>query len=318
MRTFGFAIALVCLVTAIAPGQPNSPYPDDPYGGQVSEPPAVGQEQQNGQPAVDAILADPSAAQQDLSKYPDLAETILSIGKAASSERSAWLSRQMTSRGRLVTALQKQLSMELSAMGTTAKTENAPDTVATIEDFAEWFDRKMAYTATRAKQQRADAARASRSNRSNRSTRSNRSSRTQEEPGTTGSRRSSRSRSRAETGPQGPAIGAPPERSPDDLEFENEVTQWLQATATDNGQLCLDENQRILSEYGLIYSKAEEEKAEKSKVLVASLILLRNERVLGIQAALEKRRARAAQNPASVNDGTGTRGRRSTRRSNRY
>ena len=96
------------------------------------------------------------------------------------------------------------------------------------------------------------------------------------------------------------------------------MTQWLQTTAADNGQLCLAENQKILSEYGLIYRKAEQDKAEKSKALVASLILLRNERVLSIQAALEKRRARATQNPGAGDAGTGTRGRRSARRPNRY
>ena len=96
------------------------------------------------------------------------------------------------------------------------------------------------------------------------------------------------------------------------------MTQWLQAGAVDNGELCLAENQKILNEYGLIFRKAEEEQAEKSKVLVASLILMRNERVLSVQAALEKRRARAAQNSFTVDDGTGTRGRRSARRPSRY
>lgn len=307
MRIIGFAIALVCLFAPAALGQPNSP-PPDPYDESVPESPA-GELAQDGQSAVDAILADPSVAQQDLEKYGDLKETVRSVAKAASSERSAWLSRQVTSRGRLVKALQKQLAMELSAMSAAAKAEKAANTVETIEDFAQWFDRKMEYTATKARQARADAARASRA------------SRTQEGPGATNSRRSSRSRSRAATepeGPQAPAFAAPPEKTPDDLEFESDVTQWLQAAATDNGQLCLAENQKILSEYGLIYRKAEEEEAEKSKVLVASLILLRNERVLSIQAALEKRRTRAAQNPGAVDAGTGTRGRRSARRPSRY
>lgn len=302
MKTIGFVIVLVCLLAPVAQGQPNSPNPD-PYGEPV--PDSLASEQQNGQSAVDAILADPAAAQQDLEKYSDLKETVLSVEKAASSERSAWLSRLVTSRGRLVKALQKQLTLELSAMSAAAKAEKATDTVKTIEDFAQWFDRKMEYTATRARQNRADALRASRA------------SRAQEGSGTTNSRRSSRSRSRAAAEPQVAAFAAPPEKTPDDLEFENDVTQWLQATATDNGQLCLAENQKLLSEYGLIYRKAEEENAEKSKVLVASLILLRNERVLNIQAALEKRRARAAQNPVSVDDGTGTRGRRSARRPGR-
>ncbi|MCH7920072.1 MAG: hypothetical protein IIC50_19045 [Planctomycetes bacterium] len=304
MRIIGFAIALVCLFAPCALGQPNSP-PLDPYGESVPDSPAA-ELAQDGQSAVDAILADPSAAQQDLEKYGDLKETVLSIGKAASSERSAWLSRQVTSRARLVKALQKQLTMELSAMSATAKAEEAVDTVASIEAFSERFDRKMEYTATRTRQQRADAARASRA------------SRGQEGTGPANARRSSRSRSRAAPGPQGPGIAPPPEKTPDDLEFENDVTQWLQAGAVDNGELCLAENQKILSEYGLIFRKAEEEQAEKSKVLVASLILMRNERVLSVQAALEKRRARAAQNSFTVDDGTGTRGRRSARRPSRY
>ena len=121
MRIIGFAIALVCLFAPCALGQPNSP-PLDPYGESMPDSPAA-ELAQDGQSAVDAILADPSAAQQDLEKYGDLKETVLSIGKAASSERSAWLSRQVTSRARLVKALQKHLTMELSAMSATAIAE---------------------------------------------------------------------------------------------------------------------------------------------------------------------------------------------------
>ena len=117
-----------------------------------------------------------------------------------------------------------------------------------------------------------------------------------------------------------------------DAEFDNTINTWLATSDTDNGNLCNIENNNILNEYGLLYHALDQQKKshlKKNKVnqnnksqlktmltmflginknqdhtarlksLLASIIVVRQNRLDYIQQTLTKRRLRDAQRGVS-------------------
>jgi hypothetical protein len=253
------------------------------------------------QAIIDAILADANGVLARVKAAPEVNAPVMGVDAKARTEESAWRSHTTDNRSTLVRAVERQFNEEMDVVKKIAESEKAKKTVSDINDLVAKRQKRYAaiYDEMRSARQ-TTAAESSGAGRGGRGTNMGGSMAGRGRgsmggmPGEGAAPAPRASSTRRNTEAKAPA---------NDANYENQLQAWMSSNYTDKRDLLTAVHEVDLSELELLDEAARGEKAANTTLAIEGLMVLRDQRVARINAAMEKDDNRPQRQPASTTSG---------------
>jgi hypothetical protein len=254
------------------------------------------------QAIIDAILADANGVLARVKAAPDVNAPVMGVDAKARTEESGWRSHTTDNRSTLVRTVERQFNDEMEVVKKIAESEKAKKTVSDINDLV--AKRQKRYAAIY------DEMRSVRQTATTESSGTGRGGR----GANMGGSMAGRGRG-SMTGMPGEAATPAPRASStrrntdtakagaNDASYDGQLQAWTSSNYADKRDLLNAVHELDLKELELLDETARGEKAASTTLAIEGLMVLRDQRVARVNAAMEKEDSRPQRQPASTTTG---------------